>query len=98
MGTFRVFEVEDGVVVSEEVDLVDSERVCSYLFDNVLDNFIAAGLNIVCVTATLLTTLTLRRWLPLPPVLGSPTFSLSLWMLAWISYWVSSIRFMIIAN
>ena len=74
--------MEDSVVVSEEVDLIDSEWVCSYFFDDVLDNFIVAGLYKSGVTATLLTTLTFLRWLPLPPVLGSPTFSLSLCMLA----------------
>ena len=82
MFTFGIFEVEDGVVISEEVDLIDSEWVCSYFFDDVLDNFIVAGLYKSGVTATLLITLTFLRWLPLPPVLGSPTFSLSLWMLA----------------
>ena len=82
MFTFGIFEVENGVVISEEVDLIDSEWVCSYFFDDVLDNFIVAGLYKSGVTATLLITLTFLRWLPLPPVLGSPTFSLSLWMLA----------------
>jgi hypothetical protein len=82
MFTFGIFEVEDGVVVSEEVDLIDSEWVCSYFFDDSFDNFIVAGLYKYGVTGTLLTTLTFLRWLPLPPVLGSPTFYLSLWILA----------------
>jgi len=80
--TFWVFEVEDGVVISEEVDLIDTKWVSSYFFDDVLDNFIVACLYKSGITATLLITLTFLRWLPLPPVLGSPTFSLSLWMLA----------------
>jgi len=82
MFTFGIFEVENGVVVSEEVDLIDSKRMCSYFFDDVLDNFIVAGLYKDGLTATLLITLTFLRWLPLPPVLASPTFYLSLWMLA----------------
>ena len=90
--TFWVFEVEDGIVVSEEVDLINSEWVRVHLFDQVLDDLVTAGLHRKRVTVVLLITLTLRRWLPLPPVRASPTFSLSLWMLAWISYCESSIN------
>ena len=64
--------------------------MCVDFFDDVLDNFIVASLSYNEDTATLLTTLTLRRWLPLPPVRASPTFSLSLWILASISYCESS--------
>jgi hypothetical protein len=59
--TFRVFEVQNSVVISEEVDLIDSEWVCSYFFDDVLDNFIVANLYKGGITATLLTTLTFLR-------------------------------------
>lgn len=46
MCTFWGFEVEDGVVISEEVDFIDSKRVGSNLLDNVLDDFIVATLNV----------------------------------------------------
>lgn len=78
MATFWVFEVEDGVVITEEVDFVDSQGVGSHLLDDVLDDLIIASLHRHTCTTALLTTLTLRRWLPLPPVLASPTFSRSL--------------------
>ncbi len=74
--------MEDGVIISEEVDLVDGEGLCSNLLDDVLDNLIIASLNKQEITVALLTTLTFLRWEPLPPVRGSPTFSLSFWMLA----------------
>lgn len=77
--------MEDGVVVPEEVDLIDSKRVGSHLFDDVLDDLVVAALSRRRSTTALVTTLTFLRWLPLPPVLASPTFSRSLWMLAWIS-------------
>ena len=79
---FRSFEMEDGVVISEEVDFVDSEGVSSNFFDDVLDNFIVACLNAKISTMVLLTTLTFLLWLPFPPVLASPTFYLSFWILA----------------
>lgn len=78
MVTFWIFEVEDSVVITEEVDFVDSQGVSSYLLDDVFDNLIVASLHKHTSTTALLTTLTLRRWLPLPPVLASPTFSRSL--------------------
>ena len=37
--------MEDGVIISEEVDLIDSKGMSSHFFDDVLDNFIIAGLN-----------------------------------------------------
>lgn len=74
--------MEDGVVVPEEVDLVDAERMCAYFLDDIFDDLIAASLNRVILTAVLLTTLTFLRWLPFPPVRASPTLSLSFWMLA----------------
>jgi len=42
--TFGVFEVQDGIIISEEVDLINSKRMCVDFFDDVLDNFIAASL------------------------------------------------------
>jgi hypothetical protein len=83
--------VEDGVVVSEEVNLVDAQRVGAYLLDDAFNDLVVAGLDEGRGTTALLTTFTLRRWLPFPPVRGSPTFSLSFWMLAWISSCDSSI-------
>lgn len=77
--------MEDGVVVAEEVDFVDAEGVSAYLLDDVLDDLVSADLGNGDGTLVLLTTLTLRRWLPLPPVLGSPTLLRSFSMLAWIS-------------
>lgn len=35
--------MEDGVVISEEVDLVDAEGVGSHLLDDVLDDLVVAG-------------------------------------------------------
>ena len=43
MSTFWVLEVKDGVVISEEVDLVDPKRMRSYLLDDGLDDLIAAN-------------------------------------------------------
>lgn len=37
--------MQDGIVISEEVDLIDSERVCVDFFDDVLDNFVVASLS-----------------------------------------------------
>lgn len=45
MSTFWIFEVEDGVVVSKEVDLIDAERVSSDFLDDVLDVLIVAALD-----------------------------------------------------
>jgi len=53
--------VEDGVVISEEVDLIDSEGVGSNFLDDVLDNFISTSLNESIITAVLVTTLTFLR-------------------------------------
>jgi len=75
--SFGVLEVKDCVVISEEVDFINSERVSSDFLDDALDDLIAASLSNKRHTVVLLTTLTLRRWLPLPPVLASPTRSLS---------------------
>jgi hypothetical protein len=50
--------VEDGVVITEEVDFVNSERMSSYFFNNVLDEFISTDLHEVIVTGALLRTLT----------------------------------------
>ena len=82
MLTFGVLEVEDGVVVSEEVDLVDAQRVRSHLLDDGLDDLIASSLYQPTSTATLLTTLTFLLCEPLPPVLASPTLFLSFSILA----------------
>lgn len=82
---FGVLEVEDGVVVSEEVDLVNAEGVGTDLLDDVLDDLVVSGLSNHRVTAVLLTTFTFLRWEPFPPVRASPTLFLSLSMLAWIS-------------
>ena len=35
--------MEDGVVIPEEIDLVDSEGVGSHLLDDVLDHLVVAG-------------------------------------------------------
>ena len=40
--TFWILEVKDGVVISEEVDLVDSKRMRSDLLDDGLDDLITA--------------------------------------------------------
>lgn len=77
-----VLEVEDGVVVSEEVDFVDSEGLRADLLDDALDDLVGGGLSGWGITVVLLTTLTLRRWDPLPPVRASPTLLRSFSMLA----------------
>ena len=41
--TFWILEVKDGVVISEEVDLVDSKRMRSDLLDDGLDDLITAN-------------------------------------------------------
>ena len=79
--TFWVFEVKNSVIISEKVDFVNTKRVSTDLFDNIFDDLIVSSLDVKDSTMVLLTTLTLRRWLPFPPVLGSPTRSLSFWML-----------------
>jgi hypothetical protein len=89
--TLWVFEVEDGVVISEEVDFVDGEGLGSNLLDDALDDLIVSDLRERGTTAALLTTLTFLRWEPFPPVRASPTLFRSFSMLAWISSWVSSI-------
>lgn len=40
MLTFWIFEVEDGVVIFEEVDLINSKRMRSHLFDDSFDDLI----------------------------------------------------------
>ena len=90
---FGILEVEDGIVISEEVDLVDAERVCANLLDDGLDDLVVAGLDIDTSTDVLLTTFTFLRWDPLPPVRASPTLFLSFSILAWIYSWLSSIGY-----
>lgn len=83
-------KVQDGVVVPEEVDFVDSELLGADLLDEALDDLVAGSLHERWLTAFLLTTLTFLLWLPLPPVLTSPILFLSLAMLAAISSWLKS--------
>jgi hypothetical protein len=82
---FGVLEVQDGVVIPEEVDLVNAQWVRSNLLHDALHDLVVAHLNQRTVTVVLLTTLTFLRWDPLPPVRASPTLFLSFSMLAWIS-------------
>ncbi len=79
---FGVLEVEDGVVVSEEIDLVNPQRMGADLLDNGLDNLVVASLSNHRLTVVLLTTFTFLRWDPFPPVRASPTLFLSLSMFA----------------
>lgn len=88
-----VLEVEDGVVIAEEVNLINTEGMSSDLLDDALDDLVAAGLSEKEITVVLLMTLTFLRWEPFPPVRASPTLFLSFSMLAWISSWLSSIRY-----
>lgn len=82
MLTFWVLEVEDGVIVPEEVDLIDSERMRSHLLDNGFHDLVVSSLHNHTLTATLLTTFTFRLCEPLPPVLASPTLFLNFSILA----------------
>ena len=43
--TFGLSEMHDCVVVLEEVDFVDSERLGSGLFDQVFDDFVGGSLH-----------------------------------------------------
>ena len=82
MITFWVLEVEDGVIVPEEVDLIDAEGMRAHLLDNGLHDLVASGLHKSTLTATLLTTFTFLRCEPFPPVLASPTLFLNFSILA----------------
>lgn len=80
--TLGVLEVEDGIVISEEVDLIHCEGLCSHLLDDALHDFIVSALHEIVVTVALLTTLTFLLCDPLPPVRASPTLFLNFSMLA----------------
>jgi hypothetical protein len=53
--------MQNSIIVSEEVDLINSKGVSSDLLNNGLDDLIIANLNSANVTAALLTTLTFLR-------------------------------------
>lgn len=90
---FGVLEVEDGIVIPEEVDFIDTEWVRTNLLDDGLDDLVVAGLDRDKSTEVLLTTFTFLRWDPLPPVRASPILFLSFSMLAWIYSWLNSIGY-----
>ena len=92
MVTIWLFEVHDSVIILEEVYFVYClEWLNSQLFNNSFDFFVIIHLHESKGTAFLWTTLTFRRWEPLPPVLASPTLFLRAAMFLAIYYGERSI-------
>jgi hypothetical protein len=56
--TLRLSEMHNCVIISEEIDLVDSQWLGSGLLDQVLDGFVGRSLNKITCTCCLVTTLT----------------------------------------